>query len=302
VKEQYVPRYKKENIITSEKAYEIFRNVIKNRESYSSEIARELRLNQGMTSELISLMVELNILEKIEDKRKPTYYKAKFEGFETLFVQSWVEKFIQDESKKVKSLEDLYNALNNEDITDKQPIMKAPKDSIDFQDVENFIKTYVRNNLMPGITFKELLTTHFIRLTRELDKDFNSIPKSIYMFYNTLRAFYKDDKKDSWIEYSILKAHLESCINITDFKLVLGTREKQEEAGPKTINERVFERTFLDREIIEYRDLEDHFYMVCSKCSDLFRLEESDNYKEIVCSCRREQIDWNEAYKFIFTD
>ena len=131
--------YNQKNIIKSKRAYQILREFRENK-NYSSQIARDLNLDQSLVSDIISKLYKLNFLEKGE-RHKAQYYLINYEGIIDYFFEIIGEEPEGENNKKSWEL------------------------------LEGYIKDYLR--VMEDKTIKQMLfidfTTGLIKTMEKLD-------------------------------------------------------------------------------------------------------------------------------------
>ncbi|WP_414836409.1 hypothetical protein [Candidatus Nanohalococcus occultus] len=168
-------RYTRENILNSERAYQVLIEISKKDEgSYSTEIAEDLDIDRTMVSEIISNLVEMNILSKGK-RTKAQYYEIRFEGFAELFGDLLEDEIYGDkEDQERESIEDLlkqkaemYEEIEDYDIAE----------ALD-RDLFAFLMIYADDYLtrVKDSTIKKMLIDDFFLGIESMEKDAEGIP------------------------------------------------------------------------------------------------------------------------------
>jgi predicted transcriptional regulator len=150
-------KYSTDSVMRSERAYEVLQMLLEKKESYATEISKELDMDRSMASEILSKLEELSII-KVSKRKQAKYYKIDPEGLFKEFDSYW--KVFDDD---------------NRDAELKVLTGKIPQTENDIQELYN--------SKMPIF-----LSLYVYQYTREFDN--SSIEKMLTEdFYDIVRDF-----------------------------------------------------------------------------------------------------------------
>jgi DNA-binding transcriptional regulator GbsR (MarR family) len=144
--------YKDENVLNSERAYQILRAVTMADEgSYATAVSKEHDMDRSMVAELISKMHDMELLEKGKRERAQ-YYVLNHDGLLPLFDELWSDVFDQPADDTTAALHEL-----NEPRGDQE----ADRDEQLQQYLHRYIEEYLERNT--SSTIREMLVGDFYR-------------------------------------------------------------------------------------------------------------------------------------------
>ncbi|MFB6159213.1 MAG: winged helix-turn-helix domain-containing protein [Candidatus Nanohalobium sp.] len=103
--------YDKQNILTSERPYQVFSEIVKAGEegSYATEIGQQIESNQQNVSEIIKVLKEVDLIQKGK-RTRAQYYVLDQEGLVNIFLAQWESK-VQEETLEYQVLEELVEEI-----------------------------------------------------------------------------------------------------------------------------------------------------------------------------------------------
>lgn len=196
--------YDTRNVLESEKAYEVFREIIKNDEgNYSSNIAEKIDMKRPLASEIIGKLKEVGVLKKGK-RTRAQYYKVNKKGLAELFGKEW-DRYIKEEN--IEELENISENLDQETLNKLPRLIyfysghhcKMIEDSSIremlthnfYSDLEEFV--LFRNNIDPDI-LEEF----------GIDIEDGKVPKWIKQLYGWLSLIYPDRRFSELITASLI--------------------------------------------------------------------------------------------------
>lgn len=264
--------YDTKSIITSERAYEILRFISqKEKGSYSTQIARELDMNQSLVSDIIQKLTKIGILEKGERKRAQ-YYIVDMGGFPTIFSEIWSRQLGISESSSIQNfIEVLISELEEKKPKDSDNSNALIYDGLIYKlrsnqsaytsDLESFIEIYSR---------------------RYLERfDVATVEKMVYSDFKT--SLYKESGDIP--NFSILQILTSSLNLISDNSISL--YETYSDSKKEIL------QNLLDISSVDISGSADEIQLECKACGDLFERKGVESGKIILacgCSNRKEEV------------
>ena len=134
--------YDRQNVLTGERAYQVLKRISESEEgSYGTEIAEEIDTTQQVVSEIISILKEMELVEKGK-RTQAQYYEVNFDGFSDLFKQLVEENLLSEASESQKEAIKDYLEGELESMEGIRFIEEI--EDVLYDDVDEFIPNYVR--------------------------------------------------------------------------------------------------------------------------------------------------------------
>ena len=198
--------YDRQNVLTGERAYQVLKRISESEEgSYGTEIAEEIDTTQQVVSEIISILKEMELVEKGK-RTQAQYYEVNFDGFSDLFKQLVEKNLLSEASESQKEAIKDYLEGELESMEGIRFIEEI--EDVLYDDVDEFISNYVR-----------------IYLSNVNDSNINKMLLDDFFFgVNTLRV----EELPLWLSY--LKLVREETYEISEnpAEIILKALEKQE--------------------------------------------------------------------------